>query len=258
MAAPSQPRDNPSSLEPPSGTVHKEFVGEIKAAIDARFGSASRDKTLTPMTDAPLFKLNLQQSSTYNSISQHVDLVLPQRKHADHLVSLYWQHIYPLEPFVDRRKFERTYQGLFAGDSPDPPNERIFLSTLNALFALATQLQENMPSERRDSESNTYFGRAWALLRLEAGVLWESASPELVQCLLLVGRYLQCTNRVHQTWMAIGLAIRTAQSLGLHTAVQDGSDNVRRRLWQCCVYMDRYFTLKLAIFGDALLITNVY
>ena len=228
-----------ASLEAPIGTVHGEFVGEVKAAIDARFGFVSLERpSLTPMTDAPLFKLDLRRDAFDNRTSQYTNLVLPQRKHADHLVELYWQHIYPLEPFLDRQQFPRAYQALFAGEPLDSANERIFLCTLNTVFALSIQLQESLPVERRDVESDAYFKRAWALLRLEADTLSEPATPELVRCLLLVGRYLQCTKNMHQTWMAVGLAIRTAQSLGLHKAIDD-TDNITRQLWQCCIYMDR-------------------
>lgn len=224
-------------LETPIGTVHGEFVGEVKAAIDARFGFVSLERpSLTPMIDAPLFKLDLRRDAFDSHAFQHASLVLPQRKHADYLLGLYWEHIYPLEPFLDKSRFPHTYQALFTGEPLDCANERIFLCTLNTVFAISTQLQETLPAEQRDSESDAYFKRAWALLRLEADTLSEPATTELVRCLLLVGRYLQCTKNMHQTWMSIGLAIRTAQSLGLHKAFDDAND---KQLWQCCIYMDR-------------------
>jgi hypothetical protein len=73
----------------------------------------------------------------------------------------------------------------------------------------------------------------------------EPGSLEIVQCLLLMSRYLQCTNNPHQTWMAIGSAVRIAQSLGLHLSGSASSSHsnrdtrLRRQLWQCCVFMDR-------------------
>jgi 2-methylcitrate dehydratase PrpD len=65
-----------------------------------------------------------------------------------------------------------------------------------------------------------------------------------VQCMLLLSRYLQCTNHSHQTWMAVGSAVRAAQSLGLDSSQTSAGDSdarsgQRHRLWQCCVFMDR-------------------
>jgi hypothetical protein len=199
------------------------------------------------MKDAPLFDLRL---SFTPQPSATVDSVLPQRRHADRLVDLFWQHIQPLEPMLEQDLFTRSYEALFAGH-PLPANadERVFLSTLNTVFALSTQLQESLPAGERNQASNTYFHRAWAMLRIEA-VLWEPGSLEVVQCLLLMARYLQCSNNLHQTWMAVGMAVRMAQSIGLDKpkfAPDASSDRIRpdfrEQLWQCCVYMDRQETL---------------
>jgi len=221
------------------------FDGQVKAAIDARLGlpSTSTGKpAFLPMADAPLFGLLYRHQPPDNSVSS-VDNVLPPRKHADYLMDLYWRYIQPLEPFLEQEQFTRSYQALFAGTSIDE-DERIFLSCLNTVFALSTQLQEGLQLEKREEASNTYFHRAWTLLRPDA-IIWELGSLELVQCLLLMSRYLQCTNNPHQTWMAVGSAVRIAQSLGLH--IPDASSSGRpshegrrrRQLWQCCVFMDR-------------------
>lgn len=195
------------------------------------------------MTDAPLFG-SLPRRQVADGNSHHVENVLPQRKHADHLIDIYWRHIQPVEPFLEQERFYRSYQAMFAGGSLET-DERIFVSTLNIVFALSTQLQECMRPEDREEASNTYFHRAWALLRPET-IIWEFGSLELVQCLLLMARYLQCTNNPHQTWMAVGFAVRIAQSLGLHLPESLSSSDapksdsrLRRQIWQCCVYMDR-------------------
>jgi hypothetical protein len=195
------------------------------------------------MTDAPLFGL-LPRRQINDSSVYHEDNVLPSRKHADYLIEIYWRHIQPLEPLLDRERFFHSYQALFAG-SLFNEDERIFVSTLNTIFAIATQLQGYLPREKREEASKTYFNRAWTLLRPES-IIWEPGSLELVQCLLLMGRYLQCTNNPHQTWMAVGSAVRIAQSLGLHLSDAASSSpaardsRLRLHLWKCCVFMDRF------------------
>jgi hypothetical protein len=194
------------------------------------------------MTNGPLFGLLSPHKPSSGSF-YHVDNVLPPRKQADQLLELYWQHIQPLEPILDEERFSRSYQALFAGTSLES-DERAFLGSLNTVFALSTQLQEHLQPEQRDEASNTYFHRAWGLLRPES-IIWEPGSIELVQCLLLMSRYLQSSNNPHLTWMAVGSAMRIAQSLGLHTPDVSSSHTIsrdgrlRRRLWQCCVFVDR-------------------
>jgi hypothetical protein len=226
--------------------VHGAFAGEVKAAIDARLGIAPSKRVIhsAPLSDAPLFDLRLDIDPLPGGIDHNV---LPQRRHADRLVDLFWQYIQPLEPMLEPGLFSRLYEAVFAGHPlQDHTDERIFLSTLNTVFALSTQLQENVPTEERNRAGNAYFRRAWALLRVET-VLWQAPSVELVQSLLLAARYLQCSSNPHQTWMAVGIAVRMAQSIGLDKAsasVDDPSDRVPRsfkeQLWQCCVYMDRF------------------
>jgi hypothetical protein len=123
-------------------------------------------------------------------------------------------------------------------------NEQIFLCSLNLVFALSTQLQESTPSEQRHSASRTFFLRAWHLLRPEI-VLWQPGSLEIVQCLVLMTRYLQCTPNLQQTWMALGSAVRIALHIGLDRSekdltVSDRETQLTRDVWQHCVFMDRY------------------
>lgn len=219
------------------------FASDINAAVTTKLGPPSADRpTLPHACDVPLFGL-LGYPATRN---QAIENVLPPREEADTLMDIYWRYIHPLEPFVDKRSLSLSYTQLFAGTSGDndcSANDHILLSTLNAIFALATQLPESLAPKARQETSRTYFHRAWALLRPEA-IIWEPASLEVVQCMLLLSRYLQLTNRSHQSWMAIGSAVRAAQSLGLdsqHAAASDGDalSGHRRRLWRCCVLMDR-------------------
>ena len=219
------------------------FASKVKAAIDAKLGlPATKRRCPIPLVDAPLFGM-LPPRQVADGGLNHADNVLPARKHADLLVSLYWQYLEPLEPTLDQERFSRSYQSLFAG-SDLACDERIFVSTLNVIFALSTQLQESTPSEQRDEASKTFFQRAWSLLRPEA-IIWEPGSLELVQCLLLMSRYLLCTRNLHQAWMASGSAVRISQSLGLHVPRKpsfsvDRDARLRQEVWHHCVFMDRY------------------
>ena len=218
------------------------FTTQIKRVIEAKLGkgnqyfpsreteseSASRRARLAPtISTCPLF--------------DDTNRVLPTRRQADHLMGLYWTYVDPLYPFLDRTKWEMSYRGIFDGSFINV-DERIFLATLNVVFALSTQLFESQTQDQRDELSNVYFNRAQDLLPLNT---WEAGSIELVQYLLLSSQYLQSTDQPHQTWMTVGSAVRIAQGLGLHlreTSAEHPDEFERellRRVWYGCVLMDR-------------------
>jgi Fungal specific transcription factor domain len=67
-------------------------------------------------------------------------------------------------------------------------------------------------------------------------------SVPLVQALVLKAMYLREADMSNRSWVAVGVAIRTAQAVGLYTESGSGSQierEERRRLWCNCVIMDR-------------------
>ncbi|KAK1984184.1 hypothetical protein LZ30DRAFT_748053 [Colletotrichum cereale] len=161
--------------------------------------------------------------ATGEYFESQADYVLPTRKQADHLMGLYWYYVDPLYPFLDRQSFEHSYRALFAGTSTDV-DERIFVSILNLIFALSTQLIESMTPEQRDSSSQVYFKRAQDLLQFS---LWDTGSIELIQ------------------WSVV----RIAQGLGLHlheTSLElsnESERNLVKRIWHGCLLMDRFLKM---------------
>lgn len=238
--------EQPPSLPVSRGLDSNSAVGEINAAVATRLGPPSEARpSLVATTDVPFFGAVLRDESTGSSAAsaQNGGHMLPPRKEADHLLEIYWQYIHPLEPFVYKESFLQSYHRLFSGKLPKSDQD-IFLSTLNAVFALSTQVQASIKPKVRDHTSETYFNRAWDLLRPER-LLWEPGSLNIVQCLLLVSRYLQCTNNPHRTWIVVGLAVRMAQSLKLDIAGPNSAEvkkddlDMRQHVWNGCVFMDR-------------------
>ncbi|CAG9993064.1 unnamed protein product [Clonostachys byssicola] len=222
----------------------KVFFDRLRASIDAQLGiPADGNPFKVPLTDAPMF---LAPSSNPRPTTQNEnDLVLPSRKNADLLVDIYWSCVHPIEPVLDRKQFDSLYNALYAGTIGDGA-EYLFGCTFNAVLALATQCQENIDLEQRQQTSKTYFDRAWVIIR-PGQELWESPSLELVECLLLICSYLRCTTNAHQAWMAMGAAIRVAQSLGLHLLGNSSNNealNARRiQLWRICIFNDKQMSL---------------
>jgi len=215
------------------------FVQQIRAAISAKGNTPSPEQNTPVVSGSPLPQLPKLQPKRQNG--PRVDYDLPPRKTADGLLDVYWNAVYPLYPFLDRRQFQHMYAGIWAGD-PSESDESLMMCTLNVVFALASQFADVLAPKERESSARKYFDRAQDLLNLD---LWDIGSVQLVQCLLLMGQYLQSTNSPHQAWMVTGLTVRIAEGLGLHlpetsARIEDmHQKELVRRLWHGCVVMDR-------------------
>ena len=224
-------------------TAHGPFAGAVAAAIDVRAGLIpTSTSNLVPFVDAPLFE-EIGLHPPYSVLDFAAEL--PPRAYADRLVGIYWQHIDPVEHILDRERFFRNYEASYSRfDALLQGDRDVWLSILNGIFALAIQRQEFTPLQERDEEGNSHFQRAWALLRPET-ILWKPGSLELVQCLMLLNRYLHCTNNQQKTWMTAGLAMRIAQNMGCHLPEASSSKEscndvqLKRRVWASCVALDR-------------------
>ncbi|KAI1325748.1 hypothetical protein F5Y16DRAFT_377044 [Xylariaceae sp. FL0255] len=239
----------------PGTVVPVLLAKEINAAVNSRLGLTdggrlNSNSSLFPMVNAPLYGgypgLHMVDSSSAHSVN-----VLPQRRQADELLELYWLHIQPVDPLLDRERFQAAYRSLFAGNELlGGYNEDVFASTLNVVFAIATHLQISLSFEMREKISDAYFRRAWALIHPDT-ILWEAGSVEIVQCLILMCRFLHCTNNLSFTWMLTGCAGRMAQGLGLHMIGVSPTDHLspelrwRKRVWDMCVAFDRQASIFL-------------
>lgn len=224
-------------------TAHGRFASEVIATINVRVGiTPAATSNLVPFVDAPLFgEIDLDPPC----ILLGLPMELPPRARADKLVAIYWQHIDSVEPILDQERFFRSYEALYTStDAFHHIDGEIWLSIINLVFALAVQRNESTSLKNRYEEATSYFQRAWTVLRPET-ILWKPGSIELVQCLMLMNRYLHCTNNQHKTWITAGLAIRIAQSMCLHlpqgSLAKDTSSErrLKQRVWVSCVSLDR-------------------
>jgi hypothetical protein len=87
-----------------------------------------------------------------------------------------------------------------------------------------------------------------------------STDSTLVQLLILMGQYLQGTQKSSQTWKIHGLSVRAAFQLGLQSsdlarAFPALDREIRKRTWFGCIQLDR--TLSMT-FGRPAAIPDVY
>ncbi|KAF9948440.1 hypothetical protein BGZ72_009659, partial [Mortierella alpina] len=100
----------------------------------------------------PLVLLN-DKDMWSHSLQAACESELPPREDMDHLLNLYFKHMYPFAPLFVRQIFMQEYQ------RQRPALHMIML--LNAIFAVAC-LYSDDPTARKDAAK--YFGRAKLIL----------------------------------------------------------------------------------------------
>jgi hypothetical protein len=177
--------------------------------------------------------------------------VLPLRRNADDFLSCFWNFLHPVFPMLHRPTFERRYEKLWeapqvtttdnnTGDEVD--EERLFLANLNIVLALGCRFSTNVPASQQESLAHDFFRSSRKTYVFD---VLDPPSLTMVQHLLLTTLFLQSTNTANGCWNNLGLAVRVAQSIGLH--ISQSRDNqssllkteMTRRIWHTCVTMDR-------------------
>jgi hypothetical protein len=237
--------DEPQSQGFFGGSSAGSFIKQLRKTIDHKIESPRGVKPSNSILDQ--IHLSMRVTEGKSQRDSNLNYVLPPRQVADSLMALYWKIVYPLYPYVDRFEIETAYQSLWTGCYDEP----MFLCMLNIIFALSCQLSDTIKPEQREASAEVFFLRARETLDCN---MWQAGSIQSVQAFLLLAQYLQSTNDPHQCWIVVGLAIRTAQSLGLHLPeTSDGVSSHRdrellRKIWHGCVLMDQFVSMTVGEF----------
>ncbi|SMR48120.1 unnamed protein product [Zymoseptoria tritici ST99CH_1E4] len=179
--------------------------------------------------------------------------VLPMRRQADNFVTCFWEFVHPLFPVLHRPTFQRKYEQLWTDNGPEAHSEETseaeeaaFNSTLNLVFAVGCKFSSHLDPGQKSSVSDNFYQRSRQAYPFD---ILDSTSISLVQMLLLMAVYLQSTEYASRCWNSAGLAIRMAQSLGLHVDQIGRKGNtqlevqMRRRIWHTCIHLDRLLSM---------------
>ncbi|OAG36760.1 hypothetical protein AYO21_09033 [Fonsecaea monophora] len=207
-------------------------------------GSSLRDPNTSLATSSPSVPL-------FDLLSAESDdpFGLPSRFVADRLVDAYFKYRHPLNPYLHEGTFRQRYRRLWLsqdlGGEEATQQSLAWYGLVNLVFAFGSD-HANI-SGRSAGDRSRYFKRAKTLL--VSGML-QISTIELVQALLLMGQYLHGALELNNCWTVIGLAIRTAQGLGLHlnpaTFTSDKIEQeVRKRVWWGCFVLDRVLSMKV-------------
>ncbi|KAF2801274.1 uncharacterized protein BDZ99DRAFT_456469 [Mytilinidion resinicola] len=170
---------------------------------------------------------------------------LPPEDETLDLVQRYFSNTGLLFPYVHEETFLETYGAMKRTNFTKV--RKTWLGLLNMVLALATSttVSNATTAEQRAEMSDVYYQRALGLCDKH---VWRGASIELVQYLLMMGQYLQGTQKSTQTWNIHGLAVKAALQLGLHSAeaskkLSPIEQETSKRLWYGCVILDRTLSM---------------
>ncbi|KAK9233844.1 fungal-specific transcription factor domain-containing protein [Lipomyces kononenkoae] len=166
---------------------------------------------------------------------------LPPEGRTQSLIEQYFQKTGQLLPFIHEASFCEIYIRMRREGFNKV--SRTWLGLLNIVLAISASLsaKDDVTPEERIQESDVYYQRANGLCDRDSK---RSASLEMVQYLLILGQYLQGTQKSVQAWTTHGLAISAAYQLGLHSPdANEGYSplecEIRKRTWFGCVLLDR-------------------
>lgn len=163
--------------------------------------------------------------------------LLPGTELAHDLIELYFEHVHPLMPVINRTEFMRKFN-----DPDDSPP----LMLLQAVLLCGSRVLNNPllfdNKGLSDLASLTFFRRAKALYETN----YESDPVSIVQTVLLIGLYWEGPEDVTRNsyyWTRVGVGL--AQGFGFHRdislspALSSSEKKIWRRIWWCLFEKDR-------------------
>ncbi|UKZ79319.1 hypothetical protein TrVFT333_007069 [Trichoderma virens FT-333] len=217
-----------------------ELVDAISPTDQRRRGMVNVSKSRPPSPDPTSGRVDNLTTNTGVNI-----YALPSEERTWSLIQQYFHKTGQLLPFIHEPSFCKTY--LQMKQERFRAVRRTWLGLLNIVLAIAASLstKDDVPVDKRIQESDIYYQRANGLCDRDSK---RNASLEMVQYLLILGQYLQGTQKSVQAWTTHGLAISAAYQLGLHSpdANQGFSPlecEIRKRTWYGCILLDRTLSM---------------
>ncbi|KAJ6018458.1 hypothetical protein N7499_003746 [Penicillium canescens] len=188
--------------------------------------------------------------SSVNYFQDDSDLLLPDTidfthwppQHlADNLVDAYFYAVHPAFPIFGKVTFLHQYRSFYSNPNLRPGKR--WLALLNLVFAIATRyavLTDQLQPDQDDHQ--TFFARAWSLSVGKVALL-DHPDLQQVQVEGLAAFYLLSIGQVNRSWRIIGIAIRSAVTMGLNLrseseSVPQFSKEIRYRLWWALFMLD--------------------
>ncbi|KAJ5340381.1 hypothetical protein N7541_009505 [Penicillium brevicompactum] len=195
-----------------------------------------------PLGCDAISSVNYLQDNSEFLVLDHVDLARrPPQIVADRLVDAYFNAVHPAFPLIGKSLFLNQYQSFYS--KPNSESSKRWLALLNLILAIAARHLYLIDQPQPDREDHrTFFARAW---RLSVGNVALLDHPDLQQVQVegLAALYLLSVGQVNRSWKTIGIAIRSAMTMGLNLrseseSVPYFSKELRYRLWWALSMLD--------------------
>ncbi|KAJ4533877.1 hypothetical protein HRR80_004550 [Exophiala dermatitidis] len=179
---------------------------------------------------------------------------LPPKGSADSFVDIYFSTIHIAYPFISEPDFRRTYESFWQSDSLEGFRGP-WLSLLLTIFAIGScyvriaEAESEASNPQMSYQHHRHFDRAVAIAQnYSSKHTVDHICALLAQCF-----YLLATCQTDRCWTTLGLAVRIAQSIGLHVEEDHraGGENALappemcRRVWYSIYVLDRLLALQL-------------
>ncbi|OAR02365.1 hypothetical protein LLEC1_02448 [Akanthomyces lecanii] len=204
-----------------------------------------RHKTILGAVTSRHFRPSSYLSADAKAANGSPANVLPSQIETELLLAHYFNNTGLLFPYIDKTEFLETYSRLKArGYSSEV--RRSWLVLLNIVMAMArcTAAPPDLDVSICNTPAAVFYQRAKELSKISDAHGPQGIHLENVQYLLLMSQYLQGAQEPLNTWMAHGLAVKSALALGLHSKESLArfsltEQEIRKRTWQGCVLQDR-------------------
>ncbi|KAJ5133966.1 uncharacterized protein N7443_004411 [Penicillium atrosanguineum] len=170
---------------------------------------------------------------------------LPPQSETLDLIQRYFSNTGLLFPYIYPPVFLETYHQMARENLKKV--RRTWLGLLNMVLAMSaiTAVPGGAKADTRIAESDVFYQRGLGLCGSE---ILRGTTLEVVQFLLLMGQYLQGTQKSVQAWTVHGLAVKAALQLGLQSKTASKSfspleQETRKRTWYGCVVLDRTLSM---------------
>ncbi|KGO65653.1 Transcription factor, fungi [Penicillium italicum] len=222
------------------------FVGEhsemawlyrLKRDLDHNSSTGIKETPERPSISS----VNYFQDDSEILVWDDIDLARrPPQQTANRLVETYFHVVHPTFPIIGKAIFLNQYRSFYANPNVRPGKRWIIV--LNLVFAIATRhsVLIDQPQPNCD-DHQTYFARAW---KLNVGsILLHHPDLQQAQVEGLTAFYLLSAGQVNRSWRLIGIAIRSAVTMGLNIRSESESTThfskeLRYRVWWALFMLD--------------------
>ncbi|KAJ5449306.1 hypothetical protein N7445_004127 [Penicillium cf. griseofulvum] len=218
---------------------HSEMVWlyRLKRGLDHNRLKITKETPVHPSISS----VNYFQDDSEILFPDDIDLTRrPPLQIANRLIDTYFHIVHHTFPVIGKAIFLNQYRSFYANPNVRPGKRWIIV--LNLVFAIATRHYFLVDQDQTNCDDHqTYFTRAW---RLNVGnTLLHHPDLQQAQVEGLAAFYLLSVGQVNRSWRLIGLAIRSAVTMGLNIrseseSITHCSKELRCRVWWALFTLD--------------------